>query len=258
MIQFDEVTRNYGIKVAVQGLSLTVPPGELFALLGPNGAGKTTTLKMLVGLLRPSAGKIRVCDCDLVSQTREAVRHIGYVPDEPYLYDKLTGREFLQFVAEMRGMEPVRTAEGIERETDHFGLASFIDDLAETYSLGMKQRLVFASALLHQPELLVIDEPMVGLDPRSGRVVKNLLRQRAREGTTVFMSTHLLSVAEEIADRIGIFVEGQLGFLGTVEELRRQLALEHSSLEELFLRLTDSDSEADTASGCVGEEPCSP
>lgn len=240
MIRFDNVTRNYGKKVAVQGLSLTVPPGELFALLGPNGAGKTTTLKMLVGLLRPSDGHVSVCGHDLVADTREAARHIGYVPDEPYLYDKLTGREFLQFVAEMRGMDGTRVDEGIERQTANFGLESFLDNLAETYSLGMKQRLVFASALLHEPELLVIDEPMVGLDPRSGRTVKNLLRERTRAGTTIFMSTHLLGVAEEIADRIGIFVAGRLGFLGTVQELRTKLAAERSSLEELFLKLTES------------------
>jgi len=237
-IEFDQVTRKFGPKVAVAGLTLSTPPGELFAFLGPNGAGKTTTIKMLTGLLRPSAGTIRVCGHDSVADTRQAARFIGYVPDEAYLYDKLSGREFLEFVARVRGFDRTEAAARIDRQTEQFGLTEFLDDLSETYSHGMKQRLVFASALLHDPAVLVVDEPMVGLDPKSVRLVKDLLRARAAAGTTVFMSTHTLAVAEEIADRIGIIDRGRLDFLGTQQELEAFLSLERTSLEQLFLKLT--------------------
>ena len=239
MIEFDNVTRTYGRKVAVDGLALTVSPGELFALLGPNGAGKTTAIKMLVGLLRPGAGTVRVCGHDVVTHTRQAAGVLGYVPDEPYLYDKLTGREFLRFAAQMRGMRRSEAKARIARQTESFDLGDFLDELTETYSHGMKQRLVFASALLHDPAVLVVDEPMVGLDPRSVRLVKDLLRGRAAAGTAILMSTHTLAVAEEIADRIGIMDTGRLHFLGTLPELLRKSSLEHRSLESLYLELTD-------------------
>jgi ABC-2 type transport system ATP-binding protein len=239
MIEFDNVTRHYARKVAVDGLTLTIPSGELFALLGPNGAGKTTTIRMLTGLLRPTAGVVRVCGWDLVHDTRYATRSMGYVPEEPFLYDKLSGREFLEFVGEMRGMNRSAREQAIARESKNFDLDDFVDDLTETYSHGMKQRLVFASALLHDPAVLVIDEPMVGLDPRSVRVVKDRLRVQATAGTTVFMSTHTLAVAEEIADRIGIMDHGRLCFLGTVGELQRESASRHTALEPLFLELTE-------------------
>jgi len=239
MIDFENVTRSYGSKVAVNDLTLSLPPGELFALLGPNGAGKTTTIKMLVGLLQPDAGTVEVCGHNVVAEPRKATRNIGYVPDQPFLYDKLTGREFLEFVGEMRGMDRAATQAAIERQCRDFCLDDFLDRLAETYSHGMKQRLVFAAALLHSPAALVIDEPMVGLDPRSVRVVKDLLRARVAEGTTVFMSTHTLTVAEEIADRIGIVNHGRLRFLGTLPELRREVASQHTSLEALFLEMTE-------------------
>ena len=238
MIEFDHVTRTYATKAAVSDLSLAIPRCELFALLGPNGAGKTTTIRMLVGLLRPSRGTIRVCGCDVVKDPRLAHLHIGYVPDEPCLYDKLTGREFLWFIADMFGMSRHLAGQRIDREIEHFELAEFADDLAESYSLGIKQRLVFAASLLHDPDVLVLDEPMVGLDPRSVRIVKDLLQERTREGMTVFMSTHTLAMAEEMADRIGIMVRGRLRFLGTVTELREQMAIESTSLEQLYLRLT--------------------
>jgi ABC-2 type transport system ATP-binding protein len=241
MICFDHVTRTYGRKVAVADLTLTVPPGELFAFLGPNGAGKTTSIKMLVGLLRPGSGSVSVCGQDIVSQTREAARFIGYVPDQTFLYDKLSGREFLEFVAEMRGMDRKATQAAVARQTEQFGLAPFIDELAETYSHGMRQRLVFASAMLHEPAVLVVDEPMVGLDPKSVRLVKDLLSTRAAAGTAVFMSTHTLAVAEEIADRIGVIDQGRLRFLGTQGELQAELADGQGSLEQLFLRLTAGD-----------------
>jgi ABC-2 type transport system ATP-binding protein len=238
MIEFDHVSRTYGVKTAVADLSLAIPRGELFALLGPNGAGKTTSIKMLVGLLHPSRGVIRICGHDVVADPRAAHLHVGYVPDEPCLYDKLTGREFLWFIADMFGMPRHLARDRIEREIECFELGEFADDLAESYSLGMKQRLVFAASLLHDPGVLVLDEPMVGLDPRSVRIVKDLLAARAREGMTVFMSTHTLAMAEEMADRVGIMVRGQLRFLGTVRELREQMALESPSLEQLYLELT--------------------
>ena len=238
MIEFDHVTRTYGPKPAVTDLSLSIPRGELFALLGPNGAGKTTTIKMLVGLLRPSRGAVRICGHDLAKQARNAHLHTGYVPDEPTLYDKLTGREFLWFIADMFGMPRHIATQKIDREIAHFELAEFADDLAESYSLGMKQRLVFAAALLHDPDVLVLDEPMVGLDPRSVRIVKDLLKTRTQEGMTVFMSTHTLAMAEEMADRVGIMVRGQLRFLGTIAELRDHMAVETTNLENLYLELT--------------------
>jgi ABC-2 type transport system ATP-binding protein len=238
MIEFDGVTRKYGQKVAVDGLDLVIPPGELFALLGPNGAGKTTTIKMIVGLMQPSSGTVRVCGRDVTSSARDAARLLGYVPDVPYLYDKLTGREFLRFIADMFGLDRRLAGERLARQIENFQLANFVDDLTETYSHGMKQRLAFAAALVHEPRVLVIDEPMVGLDPRSVRLVKDLLRAQAAAGLTIFMSTHLLSIAEEIADRVGVLEQGKLRFLGTLAELRRHLATEHSSLEQLYLNLT--------------------
>ena len=239
MIDFDNVTRRYGRRVAVDRLTLNVPAGELFALLGPNGAGKTTTIKMLTGLLRPMEGSVRVCGHDVMTDTRLATHSIGYVPEEPFLYDKLSGREFLEFVAEMRGLDRRVVADRIRRECEYFELGDFIDDLTETYSHGMRQRLVFSSALLHDPPVLVIDEPMVGLDPRSVRAVKDRLHDQAAAGSTVFMSTHTLAIAEEISDRIGIMDRGQLHFLGTVSELQSELASRHTSLERLFLELTN-------------------
>jgi len=238
MIEFDHVSRSYGAKVAVADLSLAIPRGELFALLGPNGAGKTTTIRMLVGLLQPSRGTVRVCGHDVVRDPRSAHLRLGYVPDEPCLYDKLTGREFLWFIADMFGMPRHAAAPRIDREIEHFELGDFADDLAESYSLGMKQRLVFAASLLHDPDVLVLDEPMVGLDPRTVRIVKDLLAARTAEGMTVFMSTHTLAMAEEMADRLGIMVRGRLRFLGTVAELRDQMAVESPTLEQLYLELT--------------------
>jgi ABC-2 type transport system ATP-binding protein len=244
MIEFNQVSRNYGRITAVDQLALTIQPGELFALLGPNGAGKTTTIKMIVGLLRPTAGAIRICGYDVTHESRQANRCIGYVPDEPFLYDKLSGREFLQFIADLYGLSREESATRMAREIHNFGLSEFIDKLTEGYSHGMKQRLVFAAALLHDPAVLILDEPMIGLDPRSMRVVKDMLRRRASEGMTIFMSTHTLGLAEEIADRIGIADRGKLRFLGTVDELRQQFAEVHTSLERMYLELTATAEEA--------------
>jgi ABC-2 type transport system ATP-binding protein len=239
MIEFVNVSRSYGDKVAVDHLNLHIPAGELYALLGHNGAGKTTTIKMLVGLLRPSAGKVRLGGYDLVEQTREAVALIGYVPDHPFLYDKLTGRELLEFVARMHGMSGEQAALGIEREIGRFELADFVDGLTESYSHGMKQRVAFAAALLHRPRALVIDEPLVGLDPHSIRLVKALLRAEVSAGMSVLMSTHTLPAAEEIAQRVGIMHYGRLIYDGTVAQLREKLGLGDVSLESLYLALTE-------------------
>jgi ABC-2 type transport system ATP-binding protein len=254
MIEFQDVTRSYAAKVAVNRLTLTVPPGEIFALLGPNGAGKTTTIKLLVGLLRPDSGTIRVCGHDLAHDVRQAARSIGYVPDEPFLYAKLSGREFLEFSGEMRGLARADIQARIAEEADNFQLHEFIDDLIETYSHGMKQRVVFASALLHRPPVLIIDEPMVGLDPRSMRIVKDLLCKAAAGGTTVFLSTHILAIAEEIAHRIGILEEGRLEFLGSVAELQEKMAAT-STLESLFLQMTDGNGQTPAPSPHLMPEP---
>jgi len=239
MIEFRNVSRTYGRKLAVDGLDLTIRDGELFAFLGPNGAGKTTSIKMLVGLLRPSSGELRVCGFDVVKESQQANSLLGYIPDEPYLYDKLSGREFLLFVAGMFGLASRAAEERVTREIARFDLASFVDDLCESYSHGMKQRVALAGALLHDPEVLVLDEPTVGLDPRSVRLIKDLLRARAAAGTTVFMSTHSLAIAEEIADRVGIVHQGRLRFVGTVGELRQQSErMGQASLEQMFLEMT--------------------
>lgn len=241
MIEFQDVTRNYGAKVAVKELSFSIEAGELFSMLGHNGAGKTTTIKMLVGLLRPASGSVTVGGYDVVTQTRDAAQLIGYVPDQPYLYDKLSGREFLRFVAEMHGLGADAVADGLDREIERFGLASFVDDLTESYSHGMKQRTVFASALLHNPSVLVVDEPMVGLDPQSIRLVKDLFRSETANGLCVLMSTHTLTAAEEVSDRIGVMDHGQMIFEGTVSDLKTMHPEEGATLETLYLRMLSSD-----------------
>ena len=237
MIHFQRVTRTYGSRVAVRDLELTIARGELVALLGHNGAGKSTTLKMLVGLLEPSGGTVLVGGYNVVQHKREISRLIGYVPDQPYLYDKLSGREFLHFVADMYGLSSSESLDAVQRESQRFELTEFLDQLAESYSHGMRQRTVFAAALIHRPRILVVDEPMVGLDPLSIRLVKDLLRNYASEGNTVLMSTHTLSVAEEIADRVSVMRSGDLVFNGSVAQLRQELPDAGQSLESLYLAL---------------------
>src|SRR5438552_1228733 len=247
MIELSEVTKKYGAKTAVDRLSLRIEPGELFAFLGPNGAGKTTTIKLVCGLLFPTAGSVRVGGFDLQTEGDKARQMISYVPDQPYLYEKLTGREFLQFIAEMYGLAPDHARQRIGEMIELFGLGDFVDDLTESYSHGMRQRTVFAAALLHEPRVLIVDEPTVGLDPRSIRLLKDLLRQQAVQGTTVFLSTHSLDVAQEVAGRIGIVEQGRLVGLGSLETLRRQADLD-GSLEEVFLKITE---EATLGNGAV-------
>jgi ABC-2 type transport system ATP-binding protein len=238
MIELLDITKKYGNKVAVDDLTLTIAAGELFAFLGPNGAGKTTTIKLMCGLLFPTAGTVRVGGFDLQRQGDQARQLISYVPDQPYLYEKLTGREFLQFIADMYGLEPEYARSRSEAMIDLFELGDFIDDLTERYSHGMRQRTVFAAALLHEPRLLIVDEPTVGLDPRSVRLLKNLLRGEADRGMTVFLSTHSLDIAQQLADRIGIVDHGRLISCGTLEALREQAAI-GGSLEDVFLKLTE-------------------
>jgi len=236
-IELVEVTRTFGKKVAVHQLTLTVHRGELFAFLGPNGAGKTTTIKMICGLLRPSAGCIRVCGYDVQKQADQARLCVSYVPDNPYLYDKLTGREFFELVLDLYGVDYQQGRRRIAELAELFELDVYLDDLTETYSHGMKQRVAFAAALLHEAPVLVVDEPTLGLDPFGMRALKNLLRIQTRQGGTVFLSTHSLDLVEALADRIAIVDRGQLVAIGTLEELR-QRASSYGSLEEIFLRLT--------------------
>src|SRR5947209_9890539 len=210
MILLDHVSKQYGSKVAVADLSLEVRPGELFAFLGPNGAGKTTTIKMMCGLLFPTAGRVLIGGHDMVRAGDLARPLLSYVPDQPYLYELLTGREFLQFIADMYGVPPAYGRRRVAEVIEQFGLDDFIDELTERYSHGMRQRTVFAAALVHEPKVLIVDEPTVGLDPRSVRQLKDLLRRQADQGTTVFLSTHTLDIAEELADRIGLINQGRL------------------------------------------------
>ncbi len=241
-VQIDAVTKTFGRKTAVDNLSLTLMSGEVFAFLGPNGAGKTTTLKMTTGLLRPDAGAIHICGHPMRTDAVAAKQHIAYVPDQPFVYDKLTGREFIEFTREMYGV-PRDLAD--ERRTElhqRLTMDGFLDQLCETYSHGMKQKVALAAALIHAPRVLIVDEPMVGLDPRTARVIKDTFRELADAGGTVFMSTHTLDVAEQVADRIGIVHHSRLIALGTLAELRTQVAMD-GRLEDIFLRLTEESNE---------------
>ncbi len=242
MIEFYEVTKRFGPKAAVDRLSLRIERGELFALLGPNGAGKTTSIKLMCGLLFPTEGVVRICGFDVQREGDRARARISYIPDQPYVYEKLSGREFLQFIADMYGLDRAEGRQRIEEMIRLFNLGEFVDELTERYSHGMRQRTVFAGAFLHRPEVLIVDEPTVGLDPKSVRLLKDLLRRETERGTTVFLSTHSLDIAQELADRIGIVEHGRLIACGTLAALRKQAALD-GSLEEVFLKLTQETDE---------------
>jgi len=238
MLAIEHLTKRFGKNTAVRDLCLEVRPGELYAFLGPNGAGKTTTLKCVAGLLWPSEGRVLVGGHDVHAEPVAAKRLLSYVPDQPYLYDKLSGREFLLFVGRLYGLGSAACAAAVEQLLDLFQAGEWADELAENYSHGMRQKVVLAAALLHDPSLLIIDEPMVGLDPASARLVKTVLRQRVAEGCAVLMSTHTLSVADEVADRIGILHRGALAAEGTQEELRCSVA-GGGDLESIFLSITE-------------------
>jgi ABC-2 type transport system ATP-binding protein len=243
MLVLEGLTKDYDSFRALSELELTVPAGEFFCFLGPNGAGKTTTIKIITGLLRPTAGRALIGGHDIQVEPIAAKRLIGYIPDQPYLYEKLTGREFLHFVGDLFEVPKAEQDAALDHYFGLFLLKDDADTLIENYSFGMRQKLCFSVQLMHRPRLLVVDEPIVGLDPRSARIVKNLLRDFCRGGGTVFLSTHLLSIAEELCDRLGIIRKGRLQFLGTVPELRQTLSKD-GTLEELFLQLTEEEKEA--------------
>jgi len=237
MIELVNLVKKFGDLTAVNDVSLTIPRGEFFAMLGPNAAGKTTTLKILAGLMKPTSGCARVCGFDMQTQPLEARRRIAYVPDFPFLYDKLTAWEFFRFTGQLFQMPEAKIEANANELIARFHLAEFVNRPLEGLSHGTRQRVAIVSALLHDPEVFVIDEPMVGLDPQHARVVKDVFKERSRAGVTVLVSTHQLSVAEEMADRIGIIHGGKLVAVGNRDELRKQSG-NAGQLEEIFLSLT--------------------
>jgi ABC-2 type transport system ATP-binding protein len=238
VIRLTALTKRYGKFTAVDGLDLHVQRGELFGLLGPNGAGKTTSLRIIAGILRPTSGTVTVGGIDIQARPLEAKARLGYIPDRPFVYDKLTGREFLRFAAALYGQQGTTIERRIDDLLDLFELSSWKDELTEAYSHGMRQKLIICGSLVHRPEVIVVDEPMVGLDPKSARLLKDLFRQFTDRGGTVLMSTHTMEVAEVMCDRIAIVYRGKVAAQGTMAELREQTASGHTSLEELFLKLT--------------------
>jgi ABC-2 type transport system ATP-binding protein len=237
MIELDHLVKNFGDLIAVNDVSLKIGRGEFFAMLGPNAAGKTTTIKLLAGLMKPTSGAARICGFDVQAQPLEARKRLAYVPDFPFLYDKLTAWEFFRFTGQMFRLDAARIEKNAQELVERFHLGDFADRSLEGLSHGTRQRVAIVSALLHEPEVFVIDEPMVGLDPQHARVVKDVLKERSLAGMTVLVSTHQLSIAEEMADRIGIINGGKLIAVGTRDELRRQSGLA-GALEEIFLSLT--------------------
>ena len=237
MIELVNLVKKFGGLTAVNDISLTIPRGEFFAMLGPNAAGKTTTLKLLAGLMKPTSGSARVCGFDMQAQPLEARRHIAYVPDFPFLYDKLTAWEFFRFTGQLFQMDLAHIEANAQKLITRFHLADFVNRPLESLSHGTRQRVAIVSALRHEPDVFVIDEPMVGLDPQHARVVKDVFKERSRAGVTLLVSTHQLEIAEEMADRIGIIHGGKLVAVGTRDELRRQSG-SSGQLEEIFLTLT--------------------
>ena len=237
MIQLINLTKHYGRLAAVDALNLEVPAGQIFGFLGPNGAGKTTTIRVMMGILRPTAGRILLGGYDVEREPEKAKAISGFIPDRPFLYEKLSGGELLDFVGKLHRLEPLRLERRIVELLELLELTPWRDELVESYSNGMKQRLVVCAALIHEPRILVIDEPMVGMDPRGARTLKDLFRSLAAKGTTVFLSTHILHIAEELSDRIGILHHGKLVAVGTMDELR-QASGEVGALEAAFLALT--------------------
>ena len=241
LISTRNLSKSYGEKLAVDNVSFDVFGGEIFGFLGPNGAGKTTTIKMIVGLLQPSSGWVKVSAYDVQKQSLQAKAVSGYVPDEPNLYKKLTGRELLRFVGDLYGIDRIQIEHRSEELLHLFDLSEVGDDTVDSYSHGMQQKTALAAALVHDPQILILDEPTVGLDPKSARLIKDILRQLAERGAAIFLSTHILEIAERMCDRIGIINQGRLIAIGTMEELRAVDQAENgsaSSLEDIFLGLT--------------------
>ena len=242
MIKLINLTKVYGKLTAVNSIDLEVNSGEVFGFLGPNGAGKTTTIRMMAGLLQPTSGTALIGGYDVLKDPLKAKAITGFIPDRPYLYDKLTATEFMHFVAKLYEVKsPAKRISGL---LDLFGLNDWVNELVENFSHGMKQRLVMASALLHEPKVLVVDEPMVGLDPRGARLVKDIFQDLATKGVTVFMSTHTLEIVEQMCSRVAIINQGRIIADGSVDDLARMARMPDSHLEPVFLRLTGGD-EAD-------------
>lgn len=241
MIELTGLTKRYGSFTAVDALDLRVPKGELFGFLGPNGAGKTTTLRMLAGILRPTSGTARIGGIDVAADPMRAKSILGFIPDRPFIYEKLTGAEFLRFVGGLYS----QNGKDIDRRSSEllalFDLEDWRDELVESYSHGMRQKLIISSALVHRPDVIVVDEPMVGLDPKAARILKDLFREYVRRGHTIMMSTHTLEVAETMCDRIGIMQNGKIRALGTMDELRAESEEGNTGLEDIFLRLTGAN-----------------
>ena len=240
-ISCQDLCKSFGDFQVLKGISLEVERGELYGFLGPNGAGKTTTIKILTGLLLPTRGRVEVAGYDVTVDPYEVKRRVGYVPDRVFLYDKLTGAEFLEFVGHLYGIDAAEVRRESAELIERFDLGRWTGELIEAYRHGMRQKLALTAALLHRPEVIVIDEPMVGLDPRSARRVKTLLRELADRGQTVFLSTHTLEVAEELCTRVAIIHRGRIVAHGTLDALRRKAMHDDGSLEAVFLRLTDEE-----------------
>lgn len=240
MLKLYELTKWYSKKnsPAVDHISLHVKPGEIFGFIGPNGAGKTTTIKMITGILTPSEGSVTICDKDIVQEPVAAKRQFGYVPDNPDIYDRLTGIEYLAFLGDIYGVPETARQERIAYYGMMFGIQDVLGDQIHSYSHGMRQKLVLMGALLHKPKLWIMDEPMVGLDPMAAHLLKEEMRAHCKAGNTVFFSTHVLEVAEKLCDRVGIIADGRLVAVGTLEELRKQAGSD-SSLEEIFLKTVE-------------------
>lgn len=243
MIELTGLTKRYGRFTAVDGINLTIPRGELYGLLGPNGAGKTTTMRMIAGILQPTSGVVKISGINIQEDPLVAKSRLGFIPDRPFVYDKLTGVEFLRFVAGLYGMGGPEVEDRIDELLELFDLSRWKHELTESYSHGMRQKLIISSALVHLPEVIVVDEPMVGLDPKSARLLKDMLREFVTRGGTVLMSTHTLEIAEAMCDRIAIVQAGRIAAAGTMEELRHQTSSGDVSLEEVFLKLTGGLSE---------------
>ena len=242
MIRINGLSKAYDGKPAVHNLELDIPAGELFGFLGPNGAGKTTTLKMAAGLLRPDSGQVLIDGTDIQKQPELAKQIIGFIPDTPYLYEKLTGYEFLQFIGMLYNVAQSELKTRIAEYQEIFGYDDWINDRIETYSHGMRQKIVFTAAFIHNPKILLVDEPMVGLDPGSIRTVKQLLQEKCRAGMTVFMSTHTLEIAQEICQRVGIINRGEIVSIGAFEELQQQ-ADSGGTLEDVFMTVIAEDTQ---------------
>jgi len=239
MIELKDLTKRYSDIMAVDNINLFIPKGEIFGFIGPNGAGKTTTINMMGGILAPTSGTVAICGINMEENPEKAKSKIGFIPDRPYLYEKLTGMEFLRFTADLYGVDEDAFLRKAREKLEMFSLTDRSDELIESYSHGMKQRLVMAAALLHDPEVIIVDEPMVGLDPVAINMVKDLFQRLAKQGVTVFMSTHTLKVAEDVCDRIGIIHKGSLIALGTAEDLKRDANAAEADLEQVFIRLTE-------------------